>query len=458
MKYSKRVFIYIMCSFLSFYSVSISYSKAVHAMEWVGGALAFEEALKWLLGAMGITAVTGFTADYWEKYGDDFVDYAVDNGATQTEVANWKLKLCEGILDKGSDIWLSFKVWASSLVGSGNNENFSFISGGNFSDLITALNSYFGYNVTIDNNSPFVSISNITSFLLLNDTLYIFNDDREYSLVKKYNSVFLNSSFTGSRICYFGTYKNLSSFYLSGFNYSDNYNVSSIDDVIYSYYFNMTSEFENFINLSDIDSISDFNSLDGVDQKALDIVSSAASSKEEEQEVVIPMPGLSDSDNTASADAYDKIIDLINSGEISLDDGVKQIQDLINVVVYNTDTDDVVPIEEDVTGDPIKVDDKLKENKDNFEFTLAGLENVFPFCIPWDIYAFISLLEADPVAPKFEFPFRDPKTHEDVYYIVDLSPFDSVAVVVRYGFDLLFIIGLALVTRALIGAGNSGGE
>lgn len=41
-------------------------------------------------------------------------------------------------------------------------------------------------------------------------------------------------------------------------------------------------------------------------------------------------------------------------------------------------------------------------------------------------------------------------------YTIDLSPFNPVAEVVRYGFDFIFIVGLALVTRKMIGAG--GGE
>ena len=71
----------------------------------------FEEALKWTLAVLGITATAGMTDAYWEEYGDDFVDYATQNGATQTEVAEWQMKLCEGILDKGSQVWTKFKAW-----------------------------------------------------------------------------------------------------------------------------------------------------------------------------------------------------------------------------------------------------------------------------------------------------------------------------------------------------------
>lgn len=84
----------------------------------MGGALAFEEAIKWLLASVGIISAGGMTADYWEIHGQEFEDYCSQQNITDAEVADWQLKLCEGILDKGSECWQAFKDWASTLTGS----------------------------------------------------------------------------------------------------------------------------------------------------------------------------------------------------------------------------------------------------------------------------------------------------------------------------------------------------
>lgn len=80
------------------------------------------------------------------------------------------------------------------------------------------------------------------------------------------------------------------------------------------------------------------------------------------------------------------------------------------------------------------------------DYTSPGLENVFPFCIPFDIFNLLSALAADPVAPAFAWRFYVPGICDE-NITVDLSPFDTVAQVVRTVELLAFIIGLAMVTR-----------
>lgn len=80
------------------------------------------------------------------------------------------------------------------------------------------------------------------------------------------------------------------------------------------------------------------------------------------------------------------------------------------------------------------------------DYQTPGLENVFPFCIPFDIYNLLSALAADPVAPSFTWRFYVPRVCDETF-TVDLSPFDTVAQIVRTVELLAFIVGLAMVTR-----------
>lgn len=84
------------------------------------------------------------------------------------------------------------------------------------------------------------------------------------------------------------------------------------------------------------------------------------------------------------------------------------------------------------------------------EYAVPGLETIFPFCIPFDIYAFCSALNADPVAPSFEWRMQYAPLGLDYTFEIDLSAFDGVAQVLRTMELLAFCVGLAFWTRHLI--------
>lgn len=91
----------------------------------------------------------------------------------------------------------------------------------------------------------------------------------------------------------------------------------------------------------------------------------------------------------------------------------------------------------------------------NGEYTIKGLENVFPFCVPYDLVALYDCMKAEPEAPKIKIPFPvgfqkgtlKVKTQE---IEIDLSEFDTVAKVLRAMELLGFCVGLVLITRKLI--------
>lgn len=85
------------------------------------------------------------------------------------------------------------------------------------------------------------------------------------------------------------------------------------------------------------------------------------------------------------------------------------------------------------------------------KYTFFGLEKVFPFCIPFDLIDFISVLDAEPVAPHFEWVIPlSAVGGKDLYFEIDLKPFDKVAEVVRLMELLSGCVGLILLTRNII--------
>ena len=80
------------------------------------------------------------------------------------------------------------------------------------------------------------------------------------------------------------------------------------------------------------------------------------------------------------------------------------------------------------------------------DYTL-DLRDFFPFCIPFDIYDLVQVLDADPEAPHFVFDVDFPYMEEPWHIDIDFSTWDPVALVLRRLELLLFIVGLAMATR-----------
>lgn len=459
-----KIIVYVLVGCLSFGVPATTYYKSVHAIEFLGGALAFEEALKWLLAIVGVTAVGSVASEVdWSDVRDQCVEVQLQKGASQVQVSEWWAKLSRGTLDKASSCWSSFKEWANSLTesesGSGSATDIGFTSGMSASSVCSLLNSTYGTHISVSSSYANESVAG-----------FIVNSDSP----NKYVFLFVENTLPTGVVCSTSS-TGYCNFYTNNTVYMDgngaltkrhDYGSSSIGMGVKPYIITDNipliqngheSEFEGtFVSAgSGSGSVSsDWRSAIDVAKQNLELFNRDLPD-ENASEVAIPMPGLADSDNDVSADAYDNIIDAINDGTITLDDGIAQIQDLLHVLVIDDTTDIVQPVRPDPdTGEDQTKEDVIKENKSNMGFTLAGLEKVFPFCIPFDIYAFMTLLVAEPVAPEFDFPIKSVNNQTEEIHI-DLSPFEPVAVVVRYIFDFLFIIGLALMTRGLIGGGSS---
>lgn len=83
------------------------------------------------------------------------------------------------------------------------------------------------------------------------------------------------------------------------------------------------------------------------------------------------------------------------------------------------------------------------------EYRANGLTNVFPFCIPFDIYRFLSILVAEREAPHFEFQLDFGRV--GAYDMeIDLSEFEEAVKVLRILELLAFCVGLAVLTSKVI--------
>lgn len=85
---------------------------------------------------------------------------------------------------------------------------------------------------------------------------------------------------------------------------------------------------------------------------------------------------------------------------------------------------------------------------DQSAYMIQGLEEVFPFCLPFDFVKLIKVFNADPKAPSFTLKIFWSKTHSEIP--IDLSNWESVAVVVRSLETIGFIALLIFATGKLI--------
>lgn len=85
--------------------------------------------------------------------------------------------------------------------------------------------------------------------------------------------------------------------------------------------------------------------------------------------------------------------------------------------------------------------------------TTPDLRSVFPFCIPFDLYNIFGVFKSEGrEAPVIVWEFEIFGKSYSV--IVDLSPYEDVASLLRLLELVAFIVGLAVATRKLIGAGG----
>ena len=74
----------------------------------------------------------------------------------------------------------------------------------------------------------------------------------------------------------------------------------------------------------------------------------------------------------------------------------------------------------------------------------------FPFSIPWDLYRSVNILVAPAQAPKWELPLHFDMLNVNTTLTIDLSQFDGIAALLRWGLSLLFLISLIILSSTII--------
>lgn len=156
----------------------------------------------------------------------------------------------------------------------------------------------------------------------------------------------------------------------------------------------------------------------------------------------------------------------VGSGEATVSDVISTTENPAIPVDTTADTAIDYPMDisesidyvdtKDITNDTVidkdvpKYDD-ITDSETSGEYYVQGLQNVFPFCLPFDVFDFLSVLSAPAEAPHFKVPIKYPTLSGMETYEVDLdlSKFNSVAKILRTAEILLFCVGLAVATRNL---------
>lgn len=161
------------------------------------------------------------------------------------------------------------------------------------------------------------------------------------------------------------------------------------------------------------------------------------------------------SDNVDIDSVETKTVDTVISDAKSIDESTDAATDITKTLT-DTITDANTKADERVDPDE-KVDDKTDVNNptdesDEVKKYKVTLVDIFPFCIPFDIYGFLNCLKAEPVAPSFDIPIIGVNSFglDEFTYTLDLSQFNSVAKILRTMELLGFCVGLAFVTNNLI--------
>lgn len=399
-----------------------------------------------LLGYMGVTFATKYVtktvATLWDNFNaskpeiihkyttSDFIAKGIAGsiavGANAVNAAkdfkNWLISNYSLSLDNTTDVNYS----DSSSVATGG--TYLITSGGTFKNKST---SYSDYVITFSSPVRAINVGFYDSFVSLSPFTSVANGNTYSSSKNSYNGNTFYSD-TGSSITSQG--------YITGFPY-----VSSADSTptsAYRYCFgdlavapsvplNDVQVHENEDNkLKDISLSNDqMLLLDGL-QSILDKALAKARGNDDAM--------AADSDNVISNDDLNEALD----DKVAADDKVTPI----NPAVPET-YPLAIPSIPAVKPVPTTYDPPSSTTANTYG--VLGLENFFPFCIPFDIYYLISALNATPVTPGGDFNIIIPGV-VDYESHLDLSAFDGVAETFRNAELIAFVLGLLFVTRKLI--------
>lgn len=472
------------------------------------------EAFAWLLGVCGIVGVSSEiyeNIDSIKEFGNDciddfseFIKSSVDIiSVTVDDVTDWISSVASGVLDTASDCFVAFKMWVSSIyadirAGVQDSPYKLLVGGVTVPCCANARENHIANgisaNILFDGNELSLFMSD--SFQVLLSDVCASSD---VYLVLFVNISASNTSFNDVSIVVcsaepftitvggYSKYKSDTEYISEVLNGDRSVKLENGDIVYFT-----SPAVADYISSSDFkpkmltsDSVIDVPSYVNLIVAYEDKSFSESSVNDYVAEtifgssVAIPVPDYGTVDSGVS-DIYDRdndldnlsfvppLIDVNNGSNVPIDwenvnanggvagvlsdvnAGTNTYEDLLDisdVIATDTSTDTVVG--NDITDVPIT--DVQTDVGEINDYTL-DLTTVFPFCLPFDLYDFVSVLCAEPTAPNFTWviPLKSSTfgIDEEYEFVVDLSAFDDVMSVVRDMELFAFIVGLIIATRS----------
>lgn len=433
-----------------------------------GAAVSAGELIAYLLGVFGLTAASVAVYDNVDSirsWGDEQLEAfesatigklsdPTAQAQARADIATWVENARQGTIDNSSVVWSYWKQWAGSLT----TQTIEQTTGG-----VGGLPAY----AALATDPVFVSASQ----LVLNSV------DPVYVIAVRSSS--------GDVVYYLVSLSSYSGTYYDGYNeYTSKLSCihKSINGSEYkdSPYYGVEFMCSQSIYLSDVES--GFSSVFGISASELPYTGYASGFDQICKflvNYVLPVPVVVPPDYTLSptglSDVYERDhsydnVGLVNPGAVAGNPGITidwgKVGDIagvlggiaageldgtaalerVGVTVVDRVTDKVV---DDTGVTDIPITDVVVDTSEFDDYTLPGLETLFPFCLPFDLIDFLNILSAPPEAPHFQIPIRYPTGSGWAEYVVDvdLSAFDSVAMILRNMELLAFIVGLILLTR-----------
>lgn len=148
----------------------------------------------------------------------------------------------------------------------------------------------------------------------------------------------------------------------------------------------------------------------------------------------------------AVVDAWGRVIDRVGESAGELPFNVPMTDAGINSLTIDQIIAELLK-QELAASKPAEGDTEMPDIKD-LELP-AQIIQKFPFCIPFDLYRGLSILNAPAVAPRFEIPLKI-GTFVDSKIVLELTQFDFAIRMIRWCELILFMVALASATKNLI--------
>lgn len=470
MTYARHVTLIILCSFIMTTSVLVPYEKAYAAA--VPIAYSTWEVLVTILLSLGISveltddvADTGIMQEMAQEFEDTINLWWQSNNFDNLEIdlKNMASAAKDGTVNIANDVWQGLREWGKSVVpniqvSEGNLTNTklssfmgitSYVSGYDSSSLATRASEYMSYPGTMITKMDAGSFYEYYFFSVLNPSLMSLKQ------VRGETKTFCEFNYDGVKIR------------VGNVNLAGKGGCRVLVD-----------KKGQCIGIYDMQSGGILGNLFDTAVMMGNKVSAYDALPVPQTGLGYDVLGLPDIDRLFERDAYDIITPgrvwdgTAVGGDVTLDipsdttlEGLRagdipypDVLDEIGVIPVDTTKDKAV--DKDLTiEEAINSANEKEDNKDDTDDTGGGgssnvpitfdLTKLFPFCIPFDMIEFIGILAAEPVAPHFEIPimYPSPSGLSTYMLVIDFSDYESVAVILRKMECILFIIGLAKITR-----------